>query len=290
MTAMSNYIGIQTEWLTEWGLTPAEAVVYGYLYGWLVVRKDKTIPFRKTQEEMAKAVGMDERRFKRQMARLASYGCITTERTGTTTTYTLHARILNNEPVTKLSPSDKNVTECQNCHPVSDKNVTEPVTKLSPDTILNISLICESDNAHAHTRENQEKEKKNGDEKSTIENKYRDEALRLGEVHSIDELADELNKEFKQGSSVAEGFAYNYGLTIEQMEENLGYFVHNLRIVGVTLKTRSDFRRHFVSWLTNRLKKQQQEQKNGYKQQQGVTDDFIRRAAERVAQSGGLAF
>ena len=113
---MSSYVNIQTEWLTTWRLTADEAVVYGYLHGWLVDRGDKAVPFRQTQAAMASALGMTERKFKRLLARLVAYGCVTVIHEGAAVGYRLHARMIYNVGVTKLTPSDKIDTEGQNCH------------------------------------------------------------------------------------------------------------------------------------------------------------------------------
>ena len=127
---MSTYVNIQTKWLTEWRLTPAEAVVYGYLYGWLVEGKKD---LKQTQADMAKAVGMDERRFKRHLAHLMAYGCVTTERVGLATTYHLHARVLNKKKVQDIAPSAKFAPSAK-IAPTEGKNCTAPSAKFAPDT------------------------------------------------------------------------------------------------------------------------------------------------------------
>ncbi len=266
---MSNFIGIKTEWLTEWGLTPAEAVVYGYLYGWLVVRKDKTIPFRQTQEEMAKAVGMDYRKFKRHLERLVSSGCVVTERTGTTITYTLRTptRVLNNEEGTKLTRRDKIDPKGQKCPEVRDKNDPKQGTKMSPTTLLNIERninVIFDDDARAHTREGEDK--KRDEEQAT-----------LGQVGEVATLADELRREIENGSQLTESAMRLYGMTADDLKEHLTWFCDKLRIDGVSYKSRSDFRRHFNNWLRIRAQQKILNHGNNNRHQPRYSAEFMAR-------------
>ena len=264
------------EWLTEWGLTPAEAVVYGYLYGWLVARSDQSLPFRQTQAEMAKAVGMKERMFKNYISHLISYGCITTERNGETTNYKLHARILYKNKVQDIAPSAKNCTdrvqdvaptECKILHREGVKNCTDRVQDVAPTTFYNIdsniSISCDD----AHAREEEE--------------------IKNGVVKGVDELAGEVRKEVEQGGQIAESAQRLYGIMPDVTLQYLALFVDKLRMDGTNYKSRSDFRRHFNNWLRIQMENLKK-QNNG--QQHGVSDEFIIRTAREVAANGGLAF
>ena len=239
---MSSYVNIRTEWLAV--MTVTEAVVYGYLHGWLVDRGDKAVPFRQTQAAMAAALHMPSRTFKRTLTRLESKGFVAVRTEGSALAY---ACMINNVESAILAQRDESAKMAQ---PKCQSGTTESA-KMAQPTLLNKYNnhdINTSENAHAYARDEAKK-------KEEIERQRQEEAKHLAEVMKVDALADELRKEFANGSSVAEGFAYNYGLTVRQMDEWLGYFVNTLRIAGVTLKTRSDFRRHFISWLTNQLQK-----------------------------------
>ena len=264
---MSNYIGINTEWLTEWGLTTAEAVVYGYLYGWLEVSKKD---IKLTQAQMAEAIGMDERTFKRHLARLTSYGLVTAERTGMINTYHLHARVLNKKKVSKMSQSDKNDTKCQNCHQDSVKNVTKIVSKMTPDTLYNTEdniEIISDDDARTRTREGEDEKREK-------------EQAALGQVGEVDALADELRQEIDNGSQLADSALRLYGMTAADLKDNLTWFCDKLRLDGVSYKSRSDFRRHFNNWL--RIRAQQKlfnhgNNNNGNRHQPRYSAEFMER-------------
>lgn len=265
---MSNYIGINTEWLTEWGLTTAEAVVYGYLYGWLEVSKKD---IKLTQAEMAAEIGMKERMFKYLMARLTSYGCVTTERTGTTTTYHLHARVLKKEGVQDIAPSAKCCTECKELHREGAKNCTDRVQDIAPDTLYNTEdniEIISDDDARTRTREGEDEKREK-------------EQAALGQVGEVDALADELRQEIDNGSQLADSALRLYGMTAADLKDNLTWFCDKLRLDGVSYKSRSDFRRHFNNWL--RIRAQQKllnhgnNTNNGNRHQPRYSAEFMER-------------
>jgi len=255
---MSSYVNIQTEWLTTWRLTADEAVVYGYLHGWLVDRGDKAVPFRQTQAAMASALGMTERKFKRLLARLVAYGCVTVIHEGAAVGYRLHARMIYNVGVTKLTPRDKIVTEGQNCHPKSDKIDTDGVTNLTPTHINHINKhdINTRENAHARARGDMEKE----GEADAAEEARRREAEECREYEAkqvqkvgVDELTRELRQEVEGGSQLSESLTRLYGLDLRQQMEHVGWFLDTLRVQGVQFKVRSDYRKHFLSWLNGKM-------------------------------------
>ena len=255
---MSSYVNIQTEWLTTWRLTAVEAVVYGYLHGWLVDRGDKAVPFRQTQAVMASALGMTERKFKRLLARLVAYGCVTVIHEGAAVGYRLHARMIYNVGVTKLTPSDKIDTEGQNCHHDSDKIDTDGVTKLTPTHIKHINNhdINTRENAHAHARDGEEKvdvaDAAEEARKREAEERRKDEALQVQKV-GVDELTRELRQEVEGGSQLSESLMRLYGLDRRQQMEYVGWFLDTLRVQGVKFKVRSDYRKHFLSWLNRKM-------------------------------------
>lgn len=80
-----KFISIKIQWLTKWGLSPTEAIVYGYLTGWLDVSKKGS--FNPSQEDIAKAVGMSLPTTKRALKTLTEKGRLVVTRNGTKNTY-----------------------------------------------------------------------------------------------------------------------------------------------------------------------------------------------------------
>ena len=309
-TAMSNtYINIKSEWLTEWRLTPAEAVVYGYLYGWLVEGKKD---LKQTQADMAKAVGMDERRFKRHLAHLMAYGCVATERVGLATTYHLHARMLLNEGVSKMSLSDKNDTQCQKCHSLGDKNDTDSVSKMSPTTLYNIK-----DNITYNIKP--ENVVSGGEEKVVEEVKepkapQKAKAPRKASPYTFEEqrLHGDLKRIYDEEWKAAHGEPFYWSPTAmaalvkikkqivflmpESDKGNTEVIKDNFRIfVHLTLTTDGWYRANgtpqVISSKFNELYTQLKNGKQQHRQQQqGVSDEYLQRIAAEVAAEGGLAF
>ena len=107
-----NFVNIQLDWVTKWGMSPTEAYVFGYLHGWLV--DQKAMVFTQTQGEMATALGITRRTIIRTLNKLAAMGCIESKRTTTGVIYTCNhvtkwhkADMLYNEESDKLSQCDK---------------------------------------------------------------------------------------------------------------------------------------------------------------------------------------
>ena len=305
----NTYINIKSEWLTEWRLTPAEAVVYGYLYGWLVEGKKD---LKQTQADMAKAVGMDERRFKRHLAHLMAYGCVATERVGLATTYHLHARMLLNEGVSKMSLSDKNDTQCQKCHSLGDKNDTDSVSKTSPTTLYNIK-----DNITYNIKP--ENVVSGGGEKVVEEVKepkapQKAKAPRKASPYTFEEqrLHGDLKRIYDEEWKAAHGEPFYWSpaamaalvkikkqivfLMPESDKSNADAVKDNFRIfVHLTLTTDGWYRANgtpqVISSKFNELYSQLKNGKQQHRQQQqGVSDEYLRRIAAEVAAEGGLAF
>ena len=305
----NTYINIKSEWLTEWRLTPAEAVIYGYLYGWLVEGKKD---LKQTQADMAKAVGMDERRFKRHLAHLMAYGCVATERVGLATTYHLHARMLLNEGVSKMSLSDKNDTQCQKCHSLGDKNDTDSVSKTSPTTLYNIK-----DNITYNIKP--ENVVSGGGEKVVEEVKepkapQKAKAPRKASPYTFEEqrLHGDLKRIYDEEWKAAHGEPFYWSpaamaalvkikkqivfLMPESDKSNADAVKDNFRIfVHLTLTTDGWYRAHgtpqVISSKFNELYTQLKNGKQQHRQQQqGVSDEYLQRIAAEVAAEGGLAF
>ena len=70
-----------------------------------------------------------------------------------------------------------------------------------------------------------------------------------GVIGEVENLAEELKQEIRDGGSTAESAMRLYGIAPEQLEEYVGWFVDKLNLDGVSYKSRSDFRRHFNNWL-----------------------------------------
>lgn len=264
--AMSSYIGINTEWLTDWGLTTAEAVVYGYLYGWLEVSKRE---LKLTQAEMAEAIGMKERTFKMCLAKLIAYGLVTTERTGMMNTYHLHTRVLNNVESAKSAQS-VNIAQSAKSAQSKCKIGTKVSANFAPSTLYNIKdniEIISDDDARTRTREGEDEKREK-------------EQAALGQVGEVEKLADELRQEIDNGSQLADSALRLYGMTAADLKDNLTWFCDKLRLDGVSYKSRSDFRRHFNNWL--RIRAQQKllnhgNNNNGNRHQPRYSAEFMAR-------------
>ena len=149
----------------------------------------------------------------------------------------------------------------------SVKNVTEPVTKMSPTTLFNIERninIISDDDARAYTREGEDK-------------KRDEEQAALGQVGEVIKLADELRMEIDNGSQLTESAMRLYGMTANDLKENLTWFCDKLRIDGVSYKSRSDFRRHFNNWLRIRAQQKILNHGNNNKHQPRYSAEFMAR-------------
>lgn len=269
-----SYINIHTEWLKEWGLPPSEAVVYGYLHGWLVDRRDKSVPFRQTQAQMAKEIGIDESTFKRTLKRLVALGYVEVKRQGTATTYHIHARMINNSESGKMPPSSKMPLDSGKMPPAEGQNATDISGKMPPTTIINHKLNTSS--------------KQDVDDKDVPAPANN---IKSMEVAEVSRLASEIRTEIQVGGEFANSAERLYGFDKNTLLDQLQFFQDHLTCAGTTHKTRGDFRAHFNNWLRKQYEKQYKQQQHGQRQQQnGPTEDYLRRIAAEVAANGGLAF
>ena len=81
-----------------------------------------------------------------------------------------------------------------------------------------------------------------------------EEQARGGVVESVEVLARELKNDMATQTMTSESARRMYGLTNEQLVEAVGMFEDKLIVDGVNYKSRSDFRRHFNSWLRLNVK------------------------------------
>ena len=81
-----------------------------------------------------------------------------------------------------------------------------------------------------------------------------EEQARGGVVESVEVLARELKNDMATQTMTSESARRMYGLTNEQLVEAVGIFEDKLIVDGVNYKSRSDFRRHFNSWLRLNVK------------------------------------
>ena len=81
-----------------------------------------------------------------------------------------------------------------------------------------------------------------------------EEQARGGVVESVEVLARELKNDMATQTMTSESARRMYGLTNEQLVEAVGMFEDKLIVDGVNYKPRSDFRRHFNSWLRLNVK------------------------------------
>lgn len=93
------------------------------------------------------------------------------------------------------------------------------------------------------------KESKNNISSSSNARAREEELAMGGVIGEVENLAEELKKEIRDGGSTAESAMRLYGIAPEQLEEYVGWFVDKLNLDGVSYKSRSDFRRHFNNWL-----------------------------------------
>lgn len=257
---MSAYVNIQTEWLTV--MTVTEAVVYGYLHGWLVDRGDKAVPFRQTQGAMSAALHMKERTFKLTLSKLVGKGFVTVQRRPDGLAY---ACMINNVESAKIAQSAKSA-QSANITPSECKNCTNESANIAPSTLLNIYNnhdINTRENAHARAREDEEKEAVADaaeEARMAAEEARRREAEERREYEAkqvqkvgVDELTRELRQEVEGGSQLSESLTRLYGLDRRQQMEYVGWFLDTLRVQGVKFKVRSDYRKHFLSWLNRKM-------------------------------------
>lgn len=106
----------------------------------------------------------------------------------------------------------------------------------------------------------------------------------------IGTLADELVAEIKKCSTLSESAERLYGVSKEELAEYVWWFVDKLKMDGVDVKGRSDFRRHFNNWLRIQVNEKIKLQNNVQQQKNGVTDEYLRQLAAELESSGGLAF
>ncbi|MBR3783992.1 MAG: hypothetical protein IKJ78_05980 [Bacteroidales bacterium] len=117
----------------------------------------------------------------------------------------------------------------------------------------------------------------------------REEALaRGGVVGEVEKLAQEVRKEIQNNGSIVESSLRLYGLTPQQLEEYLGWFVDKLTIDGTQYKSRSDFRMHFNNWLRKQIQEKinQQHSSNGNhtrNHQPLYSDEFLAGIAADIA-------
>lgn len=93
------------------------------------------------------------------------------------------------------------------------------------------------------------KESKNNISSSSNARAREEELAMGGVIGEVENLAEELKQEIREGGSTAESAMRLYGIAPEQLEEYVGWFVDKLNLDGVSYKSRSDFRRHFNNWL-----------------------------------------
>ena len=138
---------------------------------------------------------------------------------------------------------------------------------MSPTTLFNIERninIISDDDARAYTREGEDK-------------KRDEEQAALGQVGEVIKLADELRMEIDNGSQLTESAMRLYGMTANDLKENLTWFCDKLRIDGVSYKSRSDFRRHFNNWLRIRAQQKILNHGNNNKHQPRYSAEFMAR-------------
>lgn len=240
-----GYVNIQLKWLSEWRLSPAEALVYGYLYGWL--KEQRTVPFRQTQAEIARALGMHTNTLSNTINALVKKGLIERGRDWKIITYKIcHSQNLS---VTKIVDDTHKICELS-------------PTKIVDDTLSNTSYNTSNtvdDEARVRTRiiKKGEQQPQQPEQQQPLGG----EAV----VLSVDELAAEMRTELEQGARWAESAMRLHHITGSQLAAALNTFADTLTAAGTTVKSRGDYRKHFSNWLRIQVQTKQLDN-NGNKQ------------------------
>ena len=110
----------------------------------------------------------------------------------------------------------------------------------------------------------------------------REEALAHGGViGDVKKLGEELRQEIRNNGLLVTSLRNLYGLTPQQQEEYVGWFVDKLVVDGTQFKSRSDFRMHFNNWLRKQIQdkiKQSSNTNNGNNtrsHQPKYSDEFL---------------
>lgn len=243
----SNFVNIQLDWVTKWGMSPAEAMVYGYLHGWLVDQKQ--MQFSQTQGEIAATLGMSRRSLIRIAARLEQLGCITAKRTTTGITYTCNAvtkwhkpDMLYNSESDKVAHGDK-MSHCDKVSQSMCQDGTKGCDNVAQDTLYNTLNNTHNTSDDARAREK--------------------ELAAGGVVESVGKLVEEMQGELIGNAEWAMSAMRLYGLTTRQLSDAVAMFADKLAVDGVSYKSRSDFRRHFNNWLRIQVNQNQRNGNNG---------------------------
>lgn len=243
----SNFVNIQLDWVTKWGMSPAEAMVYGYLHGWLVDQKQ--MQFSQTQGEIAATLGMSRCTVIRALAKLEKQGCITTKHSTGGTTYSCNhvskwhkPDMLYNEESSKMRQGSKKRQSSNLQQPMS-QNATTPCSNLRQDTLYNTLNNTHNTSDDARAREK--------------------ELAAGGVVESVGKLVEEMQGELIGNAEWAMSAMRLYGLTTRQLSDAVAMFADKLAVDGVSYKSRSDFRRHFNNWLRIQVNQNQRNGNNG---------------------------
>ncbi|MCR5588030.1 MAG: MSCRAMM family adhesin SdrC [Bacteroidales bacterium] len=258
-----------------------------------------TIPrgsFITSRKRLSDKVGITEQSVRTSLARLTRTQELTVQSTNLYTIITVcnydkyQAKDTNEQPTSNQEnnqPINQRTTSEQ---PTIDENSTIEVTKQSNDTTdYNTDNYQEPQTNQQPTIQptpkqpladnspkinqptNQEINHKQEDIKNIIRSKEennnpslslaREEALAHGGViGDVKKLGEEVRQEIRNNGFIVGSLRNLYGLTPEQQEEYLGWFVDKLIVDGTQFKSRSDFRMHFNNWLRKRVQEDMNQQ------------------------------
>ena len=284
---MKAYWKIPKEWVQDWGLSPTEALILSDIQDWPNC----------SHEERAKRVGLSTRQLTRLKDKMSS-----NERTKCLVSRGQNVFSTEDKMSSKTDESTrqnvlKNRTKCPQIKKEKENPPTPPIKKnKNNQEQKNITLDKSSvPNADASAAEKTSQKKKK---------KYTDEEIKLhGELKAIfcEEWLKTHGEEFYWGPAamsatikIADQIKFymppEQKNDTEQLKFNFHFFVQKiltsqdnwLRTNATPQVIASKFNEIYTS-LKNGKPRQQQ-------QQNGPTDDFLRRVAAEVEANGGLAF
>ena len=179
------------------------------------------------QQHIAEYLCMHEKTLRRSLQKLSERGLIVASDSG---------HVFNGGRILAYrtgQPTDK-MTEGigQNDRGGGDKMTEGPIYNETSNRTSNKQVIEQSESSRAREEEQ----------------------ARGGVVESVEVLARELKNDMATQTMTSESARRMYGLTNEQLVEAVGMFEDKLIVDGVNYKSRSDFRRHFNSWLRLNVK------------------------------------
>lgn len=272
------YFRIYDWMLNGLGLRGNELLVYAYLYMWHESGRQVYLH----QWQMAKEICIPAETFSRVLKRLQGIGLLKGLCIDETSIRILTKCQDGNEE--KIDETSIKIDETSRKKLTKRQDGIDETSSIHINKNINKNINKRVDvDARAHTRESEKL----------------DEMAMMGVVEDIRQLAAEVKEEISNGGTIAESARRLYALNGEQLAEYVDYFVDWVAMRGETLKSRSDFRRHFNAWLRIQLSEKIKNQQNGAKNNSindggegnarisaGYVQELMRKAGLAI-QSGG---